>query len=405
MIFSAGLAWAEDVGTASSGGDVGASCDPKLMKAMENQSAMQGQQDVETAQNVISKPDSVLEYTCFDQYASVTATEGGEIFSDADMSVDTGGLLGDDFFDSLIEDVLSDVLSELLPDEFFQMMDFMSGLDSASMLLQMSQEELENALGNVSIDIQIEMRDKILSELPPEATIYLDNNPATQSLEELMSDLNSIPVNIRANLIPSMSNAELENFLSMLPSDALDELMGGLSGELGIGGGNANEENLDAAIEGVVLSSLKSYTDQNFDHDFLGGRIPVNYEPSDKVGGDYNCDRMNQVWQMAKCQNFEAIPSQDGFKTLTDYAAGADPRQLPEACTKSSKWSGMHDAANPPPDPVNSLTKESDGNDCSKATIVKGRELIGPDGKVVSSSETCSAPGCVPKGGACVKAP
>jgi hypothetical protein len=55
-------------------------------------------------------------------------------------------------------------------------------------------------------------------------------------------------------------------------------------------------------------------------------------------GSSYNCDLMAQVWEQARCQNFDSIPAQDGFRDFLWYADQKnDPRVLPpglQACNK-----------------------------------------------------------------------
>jgi hypothetical protein len=48
-------------------------CDPEYMDALEARAWMEAQREISQNQNLIAKPDSVLEYTCFDQFAEVLA--------------------------------------------------------------------------------------------------------------------------------------------------------------------------------------------------------------------------------------------------------------------------------------------------------------------------------------------
>jgi hypothetical protein len=57
-------------------------CDPEYMDAMETRAWMEAQREIAQNHNLIAKPDSVLEYTCFDRIL-------GELASDADIFSET----------------------------------------------------------------------------------------------------------------------------------------------------------------------------------------------------------------------------------------------------------------------------------------------------------------------------
>src|SRR5690349_5990742 len=55
-----GTAWAQSLPTTP--------CDPEYMDALEARAYLEAQREVAQNQNFILKPDSVLEYTCFDMF-------------------------------------------------------------------------------------------------------------------------------------------------------------------------------------------------------------------------------------------------------------------------------------------------------------------------------------------------
>lgn len=57
-------------------------CDPEFMDALESRAWLEAQREIAQNKNIISKPDSVLEYTCFNQFASVLAATAAAMFSD-----------------------------------------------------------------------------------------------------------------------------------------------------------------------------------------------------------------------------------------------------------------------------------------------------------------------------------
>jgi len=55
-------------------------CDTKFWDQMSSRAWLEAEREIMQNQNLIFKPDSVLDYTCFDQFAKIAAAQGGEIF-------------------------------------------------------------------------------------------------------------------------------------------------------------------------------------------------------------------------------------------------------------------------------------------------------------------------------------
>ncbi len=81
--------------------DTGA-CDGNFMNQIYSKAFLEGSRDVITSQQLIHKPDSVLEYTCFDKRIEVMAEHAGAIFTesqrwdDREICMSTGGHYNDD---------------------------------------------------------------------------------------------------------------------------------------------------------------------------------------------------------------------------------------------------------------------------------------------------------------------
>jgi len=56
-------------------------CDAQYWRQMSSRAWMEAEREIMQNQNLIFKPDSVLEYVCFDQFVSLAAYPGGKIFS------------------------------------------------------------------------------------------------------------------------------------------------------------------------------------------------------------------------------------------------------------------------------------------------------------------------------------
>lgn len=59
-------------------------CDPQYWRQMSARAWLESEREIMQNQNLIFKPDSVLEYVCFDQFASIAAWPGGDIFVHTD---------------------------------------------------------------------------------------------------------------------------------------------------------------------------------------------------------------------------------------------------------------------------------------------------------------------------------
>ena len=57
-------------------------CDANIMRAIETRAWYEAQREVVQNQNLITKPDSVLAYSCFDQFLGILANAGTELFSE-----------------------------------------------------------------------------------------------------------------------------------------------------------------------------------------------------------------------------------------------------------------------------------------------------------------------------------
>lgn len=75
------------------------SCAADFMTLMKKNAMREAERRVVTSNTLIRKPDSVLEYTCFDQRAALVATDLADIFSNSSdwnsKSVSVGGGVGD----------------------------------------------------------------------------------------------------------------------------------------------------------------------------------------------------------------------------------------------------------------------------------------------------------------------
>lgn len=108
----------------------GGMCDGNFMNQIYAKAYMEASREVIINEQLINKPDSVLEYTCFDQFIALAAHEAGMIFSEADTydSRDVDLCTGDDscgtntttysvnYDDDHLDNVLDTLLLDTLED-------------------------------------------------------------------------------------------------------------------------------------------------------------------------------------------------------------------------------------------------------------------------------------------------
>jgi hypothetical protein len=208
-------------------------CSPKAMDVIEARAWAEAQREMAQNQNLISKSDSILEYTCFDRFLEVFAdkTDASYMFSENDDLPYSGGIT-----------------------------DFAAELHLKTKLLEAS----------------------LLGKLDPAGTAGLDMNSV---LELLVLD----------TLVEDVTKTDIGDFCRT------------------------------------------RYIDDNFNHNFLGGRSLLSNNIGHSVSdtSTYSCTLMSQIWNAAKCNNAMRYAS-DGFFTFEEYKDAEnndqDFRQFPKRC-------------------------------------------------------------------------
>lgn len=62
------------------------SCMPEIMSIIESRGKLEAQREIIQNQNLIPKPDSILEYSCFEQHVAISGTHTGQMFSEAEWA-------------------------------------------------------------------------------------------------------------------------------------------------------------------------------------------------------------------------------------------------------------------------------------------------------------------------------
>lgn len=91
------------------------------------------------------------------------------------------------------------------------------------------------------------------------------------------------------------------------------------------GTGGLGLTSLDLALQNAVGTAMVAYLNSNFRNSFLNGRTTDDYTFGSVTGGAYDCDRMQRVWDDAKCMDFGDQANHDMFYDFGWYATN-DPR-------------------------------------------------------------------------------
>ncbi len=114
---------------------------------------------------------------------------------------------------------------------------------------------------------------------------------------------------------------------SVLSYVCFDSLAGHAAQNVGNVFSNDNRH-MNGAMNSVVINSMQTYINSNFNHSLLGGRgqyigLANNAPPVNGSQTSYGCQVMNEVWQRAKCMNFmhtDEFVDTDGFYPFIDLA-------------------------------------------------------------------------------------
>ena len=104
-----------------------AGCDANFMNQIYANAFLEAEREVIIAHSMILKPDSVLEYTCFDQLAAKAGGDGGgSVFTDKEQEVEGEKVhLGDEALDEAIEKIVLKSLKSYVDKNFSH--NFMGG--------------------------------------------------------------------------------------------------------------------------------------------------------------------------------------------------------------------------------------------------------------------------------------
>jgi hypothetical protein len=209
-------------------------------------------------------------------------------------------------------------------------------------------------------------------------------------------------------------------------------------------GDQGKYKGMDKAMQAVVIDSMKTYVQSNFNHEYLGGRGPeigLSGKPpvSDITGkgGTYGCSEMSKVWAAAKCMNFlhtNNFANNDGFypflnlraqaggESVAGYETKKDVRKFPTACTgepfngttwmqiyrKSRNENGFGDPNDSykygePNNRIFTKVREKvDPGRCANPAIKTGVKIIKSPGSTSTTEDgVCTNPGCTYSNGSC----
>ncbi len=253
-------------------------CDPDFWGVMKDRAWQEGQREITQNNNLIARPDSVLQMTCFDSFINHLTNYADSHFpGDPQESVgEMGGILGSAL--SRLSGRITDLVV-ISPDKVFY---------SAGSLLNVPGGMVPGGGGTDGFLMYAVLEMLVLDQLVDGVT------------NDLMTGYDIVEMLLNSDTVKKVALAAC-----------------------GLTSGSINHK--------------EYYTDDNFPDSMLGNRasIPVNIGAgsmgtissnlSDRAStSSYACNRMNQVWQASKCYNmlaesnmFGVTPDHDGFYPLS----------------------------------------------------------------------------------------
>lgn len=164
-----------------------------------------------------------------------------------------------------------------------------------------------------------------------------------------------------------------------------------------------NSNSLDKKLEETSLKSLNKFLDGNFSHSFYGGGVDSDHVPASSVSGNtnYHCDRMNEVWTLAKCSNFQQ-EARNEFFTFAELSSQPDIRSSGGVQCSPPNWRGYHDKALVNPDwqleRIEMYFDKMQNDNCSEVKPLFTGVMLevikrGEDNTNIKDA-VCSVPGC-----------
>ncbi len=150
-------------------------CDGNFMNQIYSKAFLEASREVIMAEQIIHKPDSVLEYTCFDQYIAKTAHEAGPIFSESQRWNSSQTPRGNEIETSTADDVFSGT-------EIINNTGATDGFDDQSEYSVFELDRLDNVLEDFLLDTLEEYIDGSFSHTFLGEGTTIDNDLDTTSI-------------------------------------------------------------------------------------------------------------------------------------------------------------------------------------------------------------------------------
>ncbi|MGB4106970.1 MAG: hypothetical protein WBK55_04155 [Alphaproteobacteria bacterium] len=327
----------------------GCTCDADFMNQIYARAWLEGQRDVIKSEVLIRKPDSILEYTCFNQFNDLAVTRAAPLFSETERWTGGGlfGSLGSNEISTKTFALISPPQNpvEAILKSLLLVGDSGGGFGGGGPVGggggggsggggglggglgggggMPAIPGIPGLPGIPSIpgipggfgsqpDVAAIINDIIAALTGPNGFVGL-TGPITPG--NAPGSVLCIP-----HSVPMTSNW-LVGWINFIPIPCI-----GIDVYIG-------PDKLSTSLEVLVRESLNQYIGQNFSHRFLGGAATtLDYIEISGAGG-YNCSFMDQVYYLSKCTD---IVTDDRFWRFTDLVT-VDPRVLPTMCTDGTK--------------------------------------------------------------------
>ncbi|MEZ5813179.1 MAG: hypothetical protein R3E13_00390 [Alphaproteobacteria bacterium] len=238
---------------ASAGPGVSAGCDPDFWNVLSARAEAEGQREMEAAQRLILKPDSTLQYSCFDGQLDALGssdmfsargprTIAPDVFAALGLSTTPGsGLAG--VPSSVVSQLQSQTCFDVTTLSLAELGAFLAGLDSSMLagLLPSLPTSLKGVLGSVlGIDLNFtlpgigDILGLFIPSLPslaslPSISSLLPSIPTLPTLSDFLNISGLLSLPTLSSFIPSISISDLTALVPTLSLNQIGELLPYLS--------------------------------------------------------------------------------------------------------------------------------------------------------------------------------
>ncbi len=313
-------------------------CDGNFMNQIYARAFLEGSREVIMSEQLIHKPDSVLEYTCFDQFVNIAAHNAGTAFSenpfwqtttiewqtadnDGTVTINNAGGVSDTDNAAAAAAAASDANAVA------------NAAENAAVVAAENAVAAEAAAATAAADAAAAnaaaAANPADATLAAEAAAHSTNAEMTANAAAAANAAATMAAEASANAAANAAAATAAANNAAAQPPANNPSFSGLPDQ--IDHSVFGTERLDNILSGLLFDRLQDYIDDNFDHTFMGESTTIdnNIDTSAIGANSYACTHMSTIWDISRCADFGEDDRFRSFEHLVNF----DPRTIPQSCS------------------------------------------------------------------------